>query len=130
MLQTTAQTARRMFWIQRADFLSEEFDPVDLGSAKSILRNHNWLDELGREHVLQAKGEDWCMPGIGFVEGDNDHILHICPRDTETAHCFYLIGNDPGEEAEGVSTFLQYRLLQLFYQSDHEGVKRILREAN
>jgi hypothetical protein len=131
------------YWIQRADFSSDDFEPVDLVGAERILRNHDWRTALGFMRALaRSHGEEsgeYCPPGIGFAR-DDGRLLHICPNENGTALCFYNLvagfndANRQGREkaeptrtlwsnpGDGISLLHQYRALQLFYRGDFDGV--------
>jgi hypothetical protein len=80
--------ARMPYWIQRADYSSTDFDPMTLRGARVILSTHDWPAELSYARSLEQAGTDMCPPGVGFVPGAG-RVLHICPREEGSAHCFY-----------------------------------------
>lgn len=67
------------YWIQRADFTSDEFDAVDETEARRALTGHGWAAELDLMDTREARDEETCPPGIGFI-ADDGRILHICPE--------------------------------------------------
>jgi hypothetical protein len=66
------------YWIQHADFSSEVFDSIDLGSAIAVVKSHDWVGEHQKLRKMNSVGEECCDPGIGFMAKDG-RILHICP---------------------------------------------------
>src|SRR6266850_2964542 len=76
------------YWIQRADFSSAEFEPVDVTGALRAFTMHDWRAELALLSELEAKGSESCPPGIGFVT-PNGAILHVCPSSDGRALVHY-----------------------------------------
>ena len=66
------------YWIQRADFSTTDYDPVDVASALRALDAHPWQDEWKLQGELENGGGEYCPPGIGFVDPDGP-FLHVCP---------------------------------------------------
>src|SRR5687767_7276614 len=66
------------YWIQRADFSSADFEPVDFNSALRAFTTHDWSAELDFLSELEASANESCPPGIGFV-APTGAILHVCP---------------------------------------------------
>ena len=66
------------YWIQRADFTTTDYDPVDVAGALRALDAHPWHDELKFQTELENAGGEYCPPGIGFVDPDGP-FLHVCP---------------------------------------------------
>lgn len=62
-------------WLQKHDLSSDEFEIPDASSAKKVLREFDWQDQLSRQ--AQATSET-CDAGLGLVTDEGD-ILHICP---------------------------------------------------
>lgn len=118
---------KRPYWVQRADYSSRDYPPVSLTDAEIALRGHNWQLELAFKRTLDASGEDACLPGIGFTaDGENSlAVLHICPGDDGSAHCFFQQGTSICDGVE-INPVGQYRLLQLFFRGDYNGVIRAL----
>jgi hypothetical protein len=129
------------YWIQRADFTSTDFEPVDLVEVEAILRDHDWRGELQLLKSLQEESEDCCPPSIGI--NGADAILQLCPSADRTADCYLVMEASPHAIARGerVSTttilvtdpeavryirngslLLQYRLLQLHFRPDHDAL--------
>jgi hypothetical protein len=138
------------YWIQRADFSSRHFDPIDVVGAEAILLGHDWRKERtflkSLENEGKAIGEDCCTPGVGFIRGKA--ILHIVPHEDRTADCYVLgalspyalqkgerHGNvvcvtdpDANRAIEGASILLQLRLLQLQFRGDDDGLQYLCDE--
>jgi hypothetical protein len=74
------------YWIQRADFTTTDYDPVDVAGALRALDAHPWHDEWTLQAELENGGGEYCTPGIGFVDPDGP-FLHVCP----TADGRYLV---------------------------------------
>jgi len=120
---------KRKFWIQRADFSSESFDPVELKIAKAIVAGYDWASELALyETQLEECDDHWedcCSPGIGFQTEDEKHLLHLCPLAEDHVQCFYLQFDTIGqsESAHWLLDHLQLeqinQLLQLFFAEDY-----------
>jgi hypothetical protein len=66
------------YWIQRADFSSTDFEPVDVNGALRAFMTHDWSEELDFLSELEASASESCPPGIGFV-APTGAILHVCP---------------------------------------------------
>ncbi len=66
------------YWIQRADFSTTDFPPVDVAGALRALDAHHWPNEWKLQAELENAGEEYCPPGIGFVDPDGP-FLHVCP---------------------------------------------------
>jgi hypothetical protein len=79
---------RISYWIQHADFASEDHDPVDVSEAIRVVENHDWISELQKRSQLEESGEEWCDPGIGFV-ADEGLILHLCPVSADRWYFYY-----------------------------------------
>lgn len=138
-LSDELQGTKRKFWIQRADFSSEEFDPVELKIAQAIVTGYNWASELALFHKLFEESENhWdecCSPGIGFLTDDEKHLLHICPMDDESALCFYLQLDVTGQsederwslENAGLEQINQ--LLKLFFEENYLSLMAFLEEG-
>ncbi len=76
------------YWIQHADFSSEDFPVTDVVGATKAYENHNWDAELEARQNREEVGQEWCDPGIGFVVGDG-RILHVCPMEEGRASVHY-----------------------------------------
>ena len=121
-------TTERSYWIQRADFSSREYPPVNLVDAEILVRFHNWqLEHAFRRSLLEKVGEDdTCPPGIGFMaEGEPPCILQICPDENGSAHCFLHYADMIHDEVN-VSELAQLRMLQLFFRSDYDALRLML----
>ncbi len=125
------------YWIQRADFRSDEFDAVSEANAQQALKEHDWPAELDYMDELEAAGTETCPPGIGFVS-DDGRILHICPERNGRAMMHYhftsswrLLWLIP-MSGEGLQTrddmpFAEAgKLLSNFFANDHD---RLIRYA-
>ena len=66
------------YWIQRANFSSTDFEPVDVNGALRAFTTHDWNAELDFLSELEASASESCPPGIGFV-APTGAILHVCP---------------------------------------------------
>jgi hypothetical protein len=71
---------------------------------------------------LEAAGDEFCMPGIGFVSEPGE-VLHICPGIDGTATCFYIT-QGASLHLEAVTQKEQVRLLRLFYCQDRIKLRR------
>ncbi|GJL98767.1 MAG: hypothetical protein DHS20C07_04470 [Methyloligella sp.] len=131
---TNLNETKRKFWIQRADFSCEDFDPVVLRIAKVIIAGYDWAEELEYLLELEEHGLETCSPGIGFVAGDAEHTLHICPTGDGEAACFYMQLKEQGSKekknwtSENVSESLQNKFLELFYTEQYQSLISILNE--
>jgi hypothetical protein len=76
------------YWIQRADFSSTDFAPVDVDAAVRAFENHDWQDELRLYAELEDERAECCPSGIGFMRKDGG-ILHICPEKNDVAMVHY-----------------------------------------
>ena len=76
------------YWIQRADFTSEDYSTVDYKKAERVLKGHDWNAEIKKQEELEQSGKEHCDPGIGFVP-DDGRILHICPDGKGKAYFHY-----------------------------------------
>lgn len=76
------------YWIQHADYESEDFGLVGRPDAEAVFKKHNWKVELERKRALEAEGQDTCDPGIGFISTDK-RILHLCPQASGRVLCHY-----------------------------------------
>ena len=76
------------YWIQHADFESEEFGLIGRTDAQAVFRKHNWKAELKRRRELDDERQETCDPGIGFVSNDK-RILHLCPQYSGRVLCHY-----------------------------------------
>ena len=76
------------YWIQRADFSSTDFEPVDVTGALRAFTMHDGSAELDLLSELEAKARESCPPGIGFVASDGA-ILHVCPSSAGRALIHY-----------------------------------------
>lgn len=93
-------------WIQKADFSATDYGAGDQSSVLDLLRSHPWREELELLENRQAKGEEFCSPGLGMNAGNRD-ILHLC-----------AVG--PGEWMIHFHYSEGYKILQLFPSSrDH-----------
>ncbi len=76
------------YWIQHADFESEDLGLIGRSDAQVVFRKHNWKSELKRQQALVDKGKENCDPGMGFVSNDK-RILHLCPTPSGRVMCHY-----------------------------------------
>jgi hypothetical protein len=75
-------------WLQHADFASEDRGAVALDGAITVLNAVDWPSELDAMRQREARGEEFCPPGVGFVS-DDGRIPHICPTGGEATLCHY-----------------------------------------
>jgi hypothetical protein len=66
------------YWIQHADFLATDHEPVDVAEALRLMATHPWEDELALGAGRENSGLESCPPGIGFVAPGGE-LLHVCP---------------------------------------------------
>jgi hypothetical protein len=76
------------YWIQHADFESEEFGLIGRADAQTVFKKHNWKSELQQLQAREDQGKETCDPGIGFVSNDK-RILHLCPQASGRVLCHY-----------------------------------------
>ena len=73
------------FWIQHADFESEEAEARSGAVVAEALLAHDWDAEVARIDALKAEGAEWCPPGLGLNSTERG-ILHVYfEGGTETA---------------------------------------------
>jgi hypothetical protein len=70
------------YWIQRADFTSEEYEAVNVAEIQRAFRSRSWSGEVEFENRRREAGEESCPPGLGIVAGDG-RILHLCPSGSD-----------------------------------------------
>lgn len=75
-------------WIQKHDFVSEEFELEKSEAVIKLLGEFDWDQELKLQKEKEDKGEDNCPPGLGIV-ADNGHILHLCPDKNKKYLAFF-----------------------------------------
>ena len=76
------------YWIQHADFESEDLGLIGRSDAQAVFTAHNWKAEHKRQQSLVDKGRENCDPGMGFVS-DDKRILHLCPQRSGRVLCHY-----------------------------------------
>ena len=76
------------YWIQRADFSTQDFTAESELEVLKVLSAHDWEGELGFRRQLESEGKECCDPGIGILPGDG-RILHICPVDIDPVYLHY-----------------------------------------
>ena len=124
------------YWIQRADFTSEESQASGATELQRVFRSRRWSVELELEKSRESAGESSCPPGLGIVPGDG-RILHLCPSDTDLLVHYHF---PETKRVLGLFTTRRERvvtsevplsradeLIRLFVTSDHE---RLLREMD
>ena len=128
------------YWIQRADFSSSDFGPVDVTGAIRAFTMHDWHVELDFQSQLEIRGDDCCPPGIGYHD-TNGSILHVCPDSEEAALVHYhaetvtrLFGFIPTRRSavrtkNHVEQSQVLRLIELFFNGQHEDLLRIFADA-
>ena len=123
------------YWIQHADFESDEFDE---GSAQSIagkLVNHDWRGEFEKRQTLDGAGSETCPPGLG-VNAPDGRILHICPDADDMCQVHYsfydiekIMGVFPRRKyeagtLENVPLEVAARFVEPFMSNNYGAVKR------
>lgn len=76
------------YWLQHADFESEEHGLIGRRDAQRAFREHGWPKELAYKDARERERRECCDPGIGFVSNDK-RILHICPQASGRIMCHY-----------------------------------------
>jgi hypothetical protein len=76
------------YWIQHADFKTEDLGEISRDEAIRTFQNHDWTAENARFIEIEKSEKENCPPGIGF-KADGVGILHICPNQNEKALCFF-----------------------------------------
>lgn len=79
------------YWVQHADFSTDDGSAVDRVSASAAFTRHDWDAELSAARRLVASGVAVCPPTMCFVPaGDaGDVELHVRPLDWSTAALQY-----------------------------------------
>jgi hypothetical protein len=128
------------YWIQRADFSSADFEPVDIHGAVRAFATHDWGAELDFLSELDTKGCPSCPPGIGFVTATGA-ILHVCPSSEGCAlvpyHAetkskvfgFIPISRFAVHTREGVQQSEVAEVIHAFFEGWHEWLLRKLAAA-
>lgn len=81
---------RVRYWIQHADFTTEDHDLVDAAEGLRVFTEHDWAGEMSLCSALDTSGRQYCQPGIGLVN-PNGAILHLCPgADGQTMVHYHL----------------------------------------
>ena len=121
------------YWIQRANFVSTEYDPVNVEGALHAFMAHDWRAEL----ELVSKDAESCPPGIGFMD-PNGSILHVCPYGDGRSLVHYhaktvskLLGIIPISRSavhtkQHVSESDVHELIRSFFNRDHAQLLRKL----
>ena len=81
-------------WIQSADYSSKTHPLVDANESIRVYKAHDWTKELALLNEMQAKQQDYCPPGIGFLR-DDGRFLHICPDGTGHISVYFEPANMP-----------------------------------
>lgn len=125
--------SKRKFWIQRADFSSEDFDPVELKIASAIVAGYDWASELLLfDELLNESDNHWdevSCPGIGFHNEDEAHLLHVCPQPDQTALCFYLPSDGERWSLADAELAQINQLLKLFFDEDYTSLMAFMQKA-
>ena len=107
---------RLPYWIQRADFEAQDFDPVTLDGAYGVLDNHDWKGELEFEAELIEQDEECCPPGVGFSREAESclDLFHACPDEEGlwTVHYFFPDQSRRGLIASGFGLLGRVRVEQ------------------
>lgn len=138
------------YWIQRADFSTQDFKPIDVIEAEKVLMEHDWESERALQTSLENQGkalhDDFCPPNVGFVR--EEFVLQFCPNEDRTANCNLIVPASPfavskGERYENVlivtdtdavrtidnaTRLLQFRLLQLHFRPDQDALEYLFDE--
>ena len=121
------------YWIQKADFTSEDFGAVDYKQAQVALKKFDWAKEIQKQNELEKSGNESCDPGIGFIS-DDGRMLHICPNGKGKAYFHYhfsktrrLFGLIPSKSdliasRMDIHEFDLAEVIRRFYLSDHEWI--------
>ena len=64
-MNSTGTSTGISYWIQRADYSSDEFDAVQVEEAILAYQQHDWNAELAVWGKMTDKGEDCCLPRGG-----------------------------------------------------------------
>ena len=115
-------TSRRTlpYWIQRADYSSTDFAPVDVTAALRAFASHDWSAEHALLQQLERSGRESCPPGIGFVD-PNGPVLHICPGPDRHAMAHYQgKATDANYTREGVERSVVVHFIQCFFDDRHD----------
>jgi hypothetical protein len=121
------------YWIQRADFSTEEKEASGVTELQRAFRSRSWSGELELEKSRHAAGEESCPPAFGIVPGDG-RILRLCPSPTELlVHYHYpetkrVLGLFKTRTEQTVTSEVPLpradELIRLFVARDHEGLIR------
>ena len=68
------------YWIQHADFAFDEYEASSPAAISDVLLGHDWANELEHGAALQARGAEWCPPGLGINPAEGG-ILHFYFQD-------------------------------------------------
>jgi hypothetical protein len=122
------------YWIQRADFSTTDFAPVDVAGALRALDTHSWPDEWKLLSELENTGGESCPPGIGFVDPGGP-FLHVCPGadgrylvhfHAETAFSLLRPSATTVQTGEDLRRADVGELIKHFFQGQHAEVLRAL----
>ena len=124
-----------LYWIQRADFTSEEYEASGAPEIQRAFRSRAWSGELEFESRRNDSGEESCSPGLGIVAGDG-RLLHLCPAATDMlVHYHYterrkilglLSTSRPRVVTVNKDLARADQLITTFVHSDHEALMREL----
>lgn len=76
------------YWIQHADFDTEDLGEISRDEAIRAFQDHDWIAENAKFNEIEKSGKENCPPGMGF-NADGVGILHICPDKNGKALCFF-----------------------------------------
>ena len=119
------------YWIQRADFSSTDYGPVEVVDGVRAFETHDWRRELDLYSELESTGAECCPPGIGFVDPGGD-ILHICPSGSGPAMVHYhfaaerkILGfirvpRSMRETRQGIHRSVVLELIGFFFEGRHD----------
>ena len=138
------------YWIQRADFSTQDFEPIDAIEAEKVLMEHDWESERALQASLENQSkvlhEDFCPPNVGFVR--DKFVLQLSPYEDRTADCNLIVPASPfamskGERCDNIlivsdpdavrtidnaTRLLQFRLLQLHFRPDQDALEYLFDE--
>ena len=124
------------YWIQRADFTTEDLTASGAAEIQKVFRNRSWAGELHLEQARHGAGDDSCPPGLG-INFEDGRFLHICPEAADLlVHYHYnherrVFGIFPTRSLRIITESVPYTaaegLIACFVNGDHEGLLKILK---
>ncbi|HHW09613.1 MAG TPA: hypothetical protein GXX29_06535 [Firmicutes bacterium] len=126
------------FWIQHANYQTEDRPPTPLAAAIEFIKQYDWESELEIMRQLERAKKDFCPPGIGFVPGDG-RILHIWldePGQFQVHYSYkrrirlFSLTMPAGRKASAMSENMSLPKLAdavtLFYKDEHDRLLALL----